>query len=78
MEQSQRDFEDELDQEDDESYDPEDEIPEFNFEDLDENSDRDIVRAGILEKYGFVPSNDYVDDLIAFVMQLTKGSESGS
>lgn len=59
---------------DDSEDEVEDEVVEFNFEDLDENSDLDIVKDGIMEKYGFLPSDRYVEDLILFVRQLIRGS----
>jgi len=49
------------------------EMEEFSFYELSEDSEIDIVSAGIEEKYGFTPSDDYVIDLISFVRDMLRG-----
>jgi len=54
------------------------ETEEFSFYELNRDSEIDIVSAGIEEKYGFTPSDDYVVDLIAFVRDMLHGTEDAA
>jgi hypothetical protein len=56
----------------------EEEPEEFSFENLNRDSDIDMVSAQIEEKYGFTPSDDYVSDLIAFVHDMLHGTEDAA
>lgn len=49
------------------------ETEEFDFYSLSSESEVDIVSAGIEEKYGFTPSDEYVQDLIKFVNDMLYG-----
>jgi len=51
---------------------------EFDLYQLSPDSDIDVVSAGIEEKYGFTPSDEYVIDLIAFVRDMLSGREDAA
>jgi hypothetical protein len=50
------------------------------FSELVKNKDIDLVRKSIQEKYGFIPPDEYIKDLIVFVQEMMNGvtHESGS
>lgn len=51
----------------------EEDTTEFSFYDIAGQSDVSLVSSKIEEKYGFTPSDEYVEDLILFVNDMLNG-----